>query len=104
MSVTVDCPSFHKDKKLPILDLVWLQLMERENGSSVHVIHECYYKEVATRAVVNIRSAVPTDTKRIILTQEVLRILRNCSRLLPWGVVCEHVQLFQRGCSILDIG
>ena len=60
----------------------------------MHVIHEYYYKEVATRAVVNRRSAVPTETKRIILTQEVLRILRNCSRLLPWGVVCEHVQLF----------
>ena len=40
------------------------------------------------------RSAVPTDTKRIILTQEVLRILRNCSRRLPWDVVCEHVQSF----------
>ena len=60
----------------------------------MYVLHEYYYKEVATRAVVNRRSAVPTDTQRIILTQEVLRILRNCSRLLPWGVVCEYVQLF----------
>ena len=60
----------------------------------MYVLHEYYYKEVATRAVVNRRSAVPTDTQRIILTQEVLRILRNCSRLLPWEVVCDHVQMF----------
>ena len=62
--------------------------------NSVFVLHEYYYKEVATRAVVNVRSAVPTQTKRIILTQEVLRILRNCSRRLPWSTVCDHIQSF----------
>ncbi|PFX11897.1 hypothetical protein AWC38_SpisGene24230 [Stylophora pistillata] len=49
-----------------------------------------YYKDVASRSVINARSALPWSCKRTILTQEVLRILLNCSRELRWEVVVAH--------------
>ena len=45
-------------------------------------------------AVINARSAIPWRNKRTILTQEVLRILRNCSDQLPWSTICDHVSMF----------
>ena len=53
-------------------------------------MHEYYYKDVATRAVVNARSAMPLKTKRIIITQNLLRMLR-CSPNLPWEQVTNHL-------------
>ena len=62
IQVTIDCPSGHSDLKMPILDLkVWpsneLDVVTRE--TSVMILHEHYHKEVASRAVVNARSALP---------------------------------------------
>merc|ERR1711951_336870 len=89
IQVTVDYPSKHRDDKIPILDLkVWLEKMKER----FLVMHEFYHKEVASRAVINARSAMPQKTIRTVLTQEVLRILRNCSRHLPWEQVCKHVE------------
>ena len=67
---------------MPILDLkVWLASMfdEVTHESRVLVLHEYYHKDVASRAVINARSAVPWRDKRTILTQEILRVLRNCT-------------------------
>ena len=95
IQVTVDCLSYHEDKKVPILDLkVWLQTASGDGNGSTVLLHEYFYKDVATRAVVDARSAVPIETKRITLIQEVLRILRNCSRRLPWDTVRDHIQAF----------
>ena len=63
------------DHKLPILDSkVWIEEREGIEFSS---------KEVASKSVVNARSALSWSSKRTILTQEVLRILLNCSTELP---------------------
>ena len=62
--------------------------------ASVNVLHEFYYKDVASKTVVNSRSAIHEKAKRTILTQEVIRIMRNCSRLLPWKEVCGHIDEF----------
>ena len=35
---------------------------------------------------------MPWSMKRTILTQEVVRVLRNCNRMLPWKDVCRHVE------------
>ena len=53
-------------------------------GSKYVVMHEYYTKYVASKAVLNARSAVPYNMKRTVLTQEALRVLLNCSRELPW--------------------
>ena len=96
IELEVDSPSQHEDGKLPILDLkVWVETRrqsgrEEEDGLSV-VLHEFYVKDVASKCVINARSALPWNSKRTILTQEVLRILLNCSRELPWATVISHV-------------
>ena len=93
----VDYPSRHEDGKLPILDLkVWIEKRTRVGdggqGRDVQVVlHEFYYKDVASKSVINARSALPWGCKRTILTQEVLRILLNCSRELPWKAIVAHV-------------
>ena len=48
-------------------------------------------KEVASKSVVNARSALSWSCKRTVLTQEVLRILLNCSSKLPWDITASHV-------------
>ena len=96
IELEVDYLSQHEDGKLPTLDLkVWVETRrqsgrEEEDGLSV-VLHEFYAKDVASKCVINARSALPWNSKRTILTQEVLRILLNCSRELPWATVISHV-------------
>ena len=97
IELTFDCPTRNTDRKMPILDLkVWLASIfdETTHESRVLVLHEYYHKDVASRAVISARSAVPWRDKRTILTQEVLRVLRNCSKYLPWSEVCAHVETY----------
>ena len=39
---------------------------------------------------------MPNSTKRVVLTQEALRIMLRCSPLLPWGTTVEHLNVFMR--------
>ena len=88
IKVEVDYPSKHLDKKIPILDLkVWV---EKREGVNV-VLHEFYSKDISSKAVIHPRSAIPSATKRTIMTQEILRVLLNCSTLLPWEQTATHV-------------
>ena len=41
--------------------------------------------------IINARSALNWSTKRTVLTQEVLRVLMNNNKLLPWERVVENV-------------
>ena len=93
IELEVDYPSRHGDGKLPILDLkVWVEKKNRVADSALErEVNVFCYKEVSSRSVVNARSALPWNCKRTILTQEVLRILLNCSRELPWENVVPHV-------------
>ena len=86
----MDYPARHEDGKLPIFDLkVWVLMKrgqderEEEDGLSV-VLHEFYIKDVASKCVINAWSALPWNSERTILTQEVLRILLNYCREVPW--------------------
>ena len=56
------------------------------------IIYEFYAKEIASKVVINARSAMSASVKRTELTQEVLRVLLNCSPLLPWANVVEKVE------------
>ena len=55
------------------------------------IMYAFHSKCVAYKAVINARSALSWSTKRTVLTQEVLRVLINCSKLLPWERVVENV-------------
>ena len=54
-------------------------------------MYEFYSNEMTSKAVINARSAFSWSTKRTVLTREVLRVLLNCSKLLPWERVVENV-------------
>ena len=56
------------------------------------IMYEFYAKEIASKAIINARSAISASVKRTVLTQEVLRVLLNCSPLLPWANVVEKVE------------
>ena len=77
-----DCPGEHEDSKMPLLDLkVWVH---REEEMNQQIRFEFYRKPMASRAVMLVRSAMPSRVKRASLTQEALRILKNCSTGIPW--------------------
>ena len=72
-----DFPSNHPTCRLPILDLeVWM-----ERGI---IKHQFYKKPMASRKLVQARSAFSTQQKRSILLAEGMRRLRNCSPELCW--------------------
>ena len=86
IQLEVDCPSQHTDGEVPILDVkVWVE-------KSRTVMYEFYSKEVSSKSVIDARSALPWSTKRTILTQEVLRILLNCSTDLDKQRIVHHVE------------
>ena len=88
IQLEVDCPSKNIDNKLPILDLkVWLI----EYGGKKKIMHEYYQKQVSSKAMVNARSAVNWNSKRTIIVQQILRVMKNCNKELPWENVCVHL-------------
>ena len=94
IEVEIDCQSRHHDGKLPILDLkVWIEKRNRDGESQGEnrVLHKYYSKEISSAYVINARSALSWRSKKTILTQEVLRVLLNCSVELPWQVLVKHV-------------
>ena len=74
------------DKSVPILDLrVWVEKMV--DSDRFVVIHELYMKNVSSKSVISVMSELPWSLKRTVLTQEVLRILLNCSKAIPCSPV-----------------
>ena len=93
IQLETDHPSRHEDKKMPILNLrVWIQNIEGRNL----IVYEHYRKEVATKATVHARSALPMRQKKTILTQELLTIMKNCSPNLEEAKRVEHINQFMK--------
>ena len=73
---SVDYPSRHEDGKLLILDFkIWIEKRRRVGDGGQYrdiqvVLHEFYYKDVASKSVINARLALPWSCKRTILTQK----------------------------------
>ena len=90
---TIDCPSRHADGKMPSLDVkMWIEEIDNQKK----IVYEHYEKGMTTKAVVHAKSALPTQTKRTVLTQEVLRILLHCSKHVKWETVCSHINKFMK--------
>ena len=93
IEVEVDFPSRYVEKRVPILDLrVWVEKMV--DSDRFVVMHEFYMKNASSKSVISARSALPWSVKITVLTQEVLRILLNCSKDLPWERVAAFVSDF----------
>ena len=83
IQLEVDYPSKYRDGKLPILDLkVWLA--KRTKDEKRVVMYEYYEKEISSKWMIHAEAALAMQTKRTILTQQLLRVLLNCSQDLPW--------------------
>ena len=90
IQLEVDCPSNYDDEKLPILDLkVWI---ENINGYN-RINHEFYSKDISSKAVIQAKSALSWQQKGTVLTQEVLRVILNCSEDVSWEVVVQHINV-----------
>ena len=91
MRVTIDYPSKHEEKKVPMLDVqMWIEMIENR----MKLLYEHYEKKIVTKSVIHADSAIPISNKRTILTQEVLRIILHCSNYIPWTNVCNHINKF----------
>jgi len=111
IKLEIDHPSRHRERKMPLLDVkVWLEDYDAKNDDErgddergedekgeessqrKMIMYEHYRKEVATKMTIHARSALPHNQKRNILTQEVIRILKNCSQALPWDTKAKHLE------------
>ena len=85
-------PSKSPGGKLPILDLqCWSE--QTEEGST-KIYYAFYRKPMANRLLMLHQSALPDKMKRTTLTQEVIRIMRNCHPDLPWEEKVSHLNTF----------
>ena len=93
--MTTDVPSNHDDSKVPILDLkCWIAEVNTNTGTANMIHHEQYIKEVSSKMVLHREAAMSINNKRIILTQECLRIIVNCNTNIGWKKITEHLTFF----------
>ena len=92
----VEYSSKHQDKKFQILNMkVWVETREREVKGEIKelpiILYEFYTNSVASKVKINSRSTLSWNSNRVVLTEEILRVLINCSKLLLWENVTQHV-------------
>ena len=87
IQVTIDCPSLHENKKMPILDLE-VQMIE----NMVEYTH--FKKSMVNDTLLMKQSAMPYKMKKASLIQEGVRILRNTSRRLGSNEQVRHLNEF----------
>ena len=81
-------PSSSPGGRLPILDL---QCWHSDTSGNSTIFYTFYRKPMANQQVMLFNSAMPEHMKRTTLSQEVIRILRNCHPDLPWEEKLEHL-------------
>ena len=95
IQLTRDVPSHHADRKVPILDLrCWKEELVVDGNEKHVLLHEFYMKEVSSKNVISRDAALAMSSKRTILTQESLRVILNCHKLVGWEKVTEHLNFF----------
>ena len=96
IQLTVDIPSDYSDKKLPVLDLkMWVENRVGERGEEYQeVVHEFFEKEMVAPRLISRESALPTKVKMTTLTQEVIRIRKNTSRVIREKVKVAQMSRF----------
>ena len=88
ISFTYDIPSNHQDQKMPVLDL---KVYLNQDGI---IFHKFYEKITKNKFVILADSALSWQSKRTILTQEALRIMRNTSVKLDPDILNSHLSRF----------
>ena len=97
IKLTKEVPSENEDKKLPVLDLkTWIEKVEIEGVEKHQILHEFYMKKVSSRAVIHRKAALSMKSKRTILTQECIRVIRNCHELIGEHRKAEHLSYYMK--------
>ena len=92
IELTKEVPSENEDKKLPVLDLkTWIEEVEIGDTKEHRVLHEFYMKEVSSKAVIHREAALSMKDKRTILTQECIRVIKNCHELAGRRTLEDHL-------------
>ena len=87
IQLTWDCPSNNNNGKMALLNTeVWVE------GTKVRYEH--FRKEMANHLLMLEISAMPSKVKRASLTQEVITIMRNVSKELPFETTAKHLSNF----------
>ena len=95
IKLTKEVPSEKEDKKLPVLDLkAWIEEVEEGESKKYKVLHEFYMKEVSSRALIHREAALSLKDKRTILTQECIRVIRNCHELAGRQRLTDHLSYY----------
>ena len=91
---TAVCSDF-PDGRLPSLDVkVWIGA---DKDGVVRILYTHYMKDVSSRAVMHRLSSHSDSMKVSVFVNEVLRILRNCSRYTVWKEeAARHLTYFMR--------
>ena len=80
IKMTIDFPSKHEDKKVPMLDVkVWL-----EEKSNNNIFYQFYEKPTKNRFVISKTSAMPMSKKIDTLSQGIFRRMHNTKKELDW--------------------
>ena len=80
IQVTIDYPSNHENRRMPVLDLEqWIQQNKVEGEHKCQILHCHYMKKIAGQRVTSKGSALSMQTKISILVSDLVRVMRNVS-------------------------
>ena len=80
IQMTIEVPSDNIDGKLPYLDTkIWLNY-EDENFPRGKILSKHYRKPETAKVGIQIETAISARNQRTANTQELIRVLRNCSK------------------------
>ena len=83
ISVKVDYPSNHENKRLPILDTeMWIEQVNVKGVSKPQILYSYYEKEMSSKYVLHKDSAISSIAKINILTNDLVRVMKNTSTQL----------------------
>ena len=95
ISVKVDYPSNHPNKRLPILDTeMWIEEID-VNGTLKHQILYSYYeKEMSSKYLIHKKSALSNQSKINILTNDLVKVKKNTSLQVKDEERQRNIQLY----------
>ena len=82
IQLTVDYPSNNENGRIPILDTEqWIEEVNVGGVKKHQILHSHYSKPMANKLVIHRNSALSDNTKIAILVADLLRIMKNVSKL-----------------------
>ena len=95
IQVKVDFPLNNNDNRLPALDLkLWIEEIEINGQMKPQIIHSHYMKPMANRHVIHKESAMSIKKKINILSNDLVRIIKNTSTKCKQDEINKSVQYY----------